>query len=141
MPSVHPVELCIGLARAQAAVVRQFDRRLGTLHGISLGDFIVLWNLARAEGGKLRRMDLAAEVGVTASAVTRTLIPLERIGLVVRQPDPRDARVGYAVLTRAGRRLLDDAMVSAEVSAEDALAGIKRGEREALFAMLAHLAR
>lgn len=40
---------------------------------------------------------------------TRLLIPLEKIGLVARERDARDARVGYAVLTKAGERVLKDA--------------------------------
>lgn len=31
-------------------------------------------------------------MGLTASGVTRTLLPLEKIGLVGRESDPRDAR-------------------------------------------------
>ena len=59
-------------------------------------------NSARAPGGRLRRVDLAERQGLTASGVTRSLLPLEKTGLVGRQPDPRDARVGYAVITAAG---------------------------------------
>ena len=34
--------------------------------------------------------------------------PMEKIGLVERADDPRDARVAYVVLARAGRRLARD---------------------------------
>jgi DNA-binding MarR family transcriptional regulator len=115
------LDFCLRLAKAHAAVVRRFDRRLGTLHGLSLGDFILLLNLSRAPGGKLRRIDLADELGLSASAVTRSLIPLERIGLVTRQRDLRDARVGYAVLTKAGQRVLQESMRSAQEVSEDAI--------------------
>jgi DNA-binding MarR family transcriptional regulator len=115
------LDFCLRLAKAHAALVRRFDGRLGTLHGLSLGDFILLFNLSRAPGGKLRRVDLAAELGLTASAVTRALIPLERIGLVTRQRDMRDARIGYAVLTKTGQRVLEESMSSAEGVSEDAI--------------------
>jgi DNA-binding MarR family transcriptional regulator len=115
------LDFCLRLAKAYAALVRRFDGRLGTLHGLSLGDFILLLNLSHAPGGKLRRVDLADKLGLTASAVTRALIPLERIGLVTRQRDLRDARVGYAVLTKAGQRVLQEAMSSAELVSEDAI--------------------
>jgi len=113
------LDFCLRLAKAYAALVRRFDGRLGTLHGLSLGDFILLLNLSHAPGGKLRRVDLADKLGLTASAVTRALIPLERIGLVTRQRDLRDARVGYAVLTKSGQRVLQESMSSAEVVSED----------------------
>src|SRR5262245_35517993 len=95
------LRLCIALSKAAAMMARRFDGHLGSCHGLSFGDFIVLLHLGRAPNGQLRRVDLAAQVGVTASAITRTLIPLEKIGLVSRRPDARDARVGYAVLTKS----------------------------------------
>src|SRR5215831_17618345 len=115
------LDFCLRLAKAHAALVRRFDSRLGTLHGLSLGDFILLFNLSRAPGGKLRRVDLAAQLGLTASAVTRALIPLERIGLVTRQRDLRDARVGYAVLTKRGQRVVEEWMIAAKGVSEDAI--------------------
>src|SRR5437867_706498 len=109
------LRFCLAVAKAQATLARRFDGRLGTFHGLSFGDFIILLHLAGAPSGRLRRVDLAAHLGVTASAVTRTLIPLEKIGLVTRRPDARDARVGYAVLTKAGQRVLQEALESAEL--------------------------
>ena len=133
------LDFCLRLARAHAGLVRRFDGRLGALHGIGFGDFTVLLQLSRAPGGKLRRVDLAGALGLTASAVTRSLIPLEKIGLVKRQRDTHDARVGYAVLTAAGRRLLEDAVASAEEVSQDAVPadGVRR--LDALSAMLAQL--
>jgi DNA-binding MarR family transcriptional regulator len=113
------LSLCIALFRAQAVLSRRFDGRLGSWHGLSFGDFIVLLHISRAEDGRLRRVDLARELGLTASAVTRMLIPLEKIGLVSRQNDENDGRVGYAVLTKAGREILRDALESAEMISEE----------------------
>ena len=36
-------------------------------------------------------------------------MPLEKLGLVKREADPRDARVGYVVLTRTGRQRVAEA--------------------------------
>jgi len=113
------LRLCVALFRAQAVLSRRFDGRLGSWHGLSFGDFIVLLHISRAEDGRLRRVDLARELGLTASAVTRILIPLEKIGLVSRQNDENDGRVGYAVLTKAGREVLRDALESAELISEE----------------------
>jgi DNA-binding MarR family transcriptional regulator len=113
------LSLCIALFRAQAVLSRRFDGRLGSFHGLSFGDFIVLLHVSRAEDGRLRRVDLARELGLTASAVTRILIPLEKIGLVSRQADERDGRVGYAVLTKRGREILREALESAELISEE----------------------
>jgi DNA-binding MarR family transcriptional regulator len=104
--------------------MRRIDGRLGSFHGISFSDFGLLLELSRAPGGRLRRVDLAAAVGLTQSAVTRALIPLEKIGLVSRKPDPNDARVGYAVLTAAGRRRVEDSLETVETISGEAVAGV-----------------
>jgi DNA-binding MarR family transcriptional regulator len=111
---VDALDLCLRLGQAQAAVTRRFDRDLSAHHGLSWGDYLLLVHLGRAPGGRLRRIDLATAVGMTASGVTRALGPLERIGLVERESNPRDARVAYAALTDTGREVLDDVHASAE---------------------------
>jgi DNA-binding MarR family transcriptional regulator len=115
-PNTTPntLELCLKLARAAAALTRKMDNVLGSVHGLSFGDFTLLLHLSQAPNGRLRRVDLADKVGLTASGVTRSLIPLEKIGLVTREADARDARVGYAVLTSTGQKLLKNALLSAQ---------------------------
>jgi len=113
---------CLSLVRAQAALLRRFDGRLGSWHGISFGDFAILLELSRAPGARLRRVDLAAAVGLTPSAVTRALIPLEKVGLISRKADRHDARVGYAVLTAAGRQRVEEALETAEMISQESVA-------------------
>ena len=88
----HSLEFCLRLARAYAVLTRLLDNALGNLHGLSFSDFMVLYHLDRAPGTRLRRVDLAERLGLTASGVTLTLLTLEKLGLVVRQPDPRDRK-------------------------------------------------
>ena len=111
--------LCLTLMRSATTVSRRLDGRLGSWHGVSFADLAILLELSRAPGARLRRVDLASQLGLTASAVTRALIPLEKIGLVSRKADPNDARVGYATITAAGRRVLDEALESAEVMVQE----------------------
>ncbi|MFF7358087.1 MULTISPECIES: MarR family winged helix-turn-helix transcriptional regulator [Streptomyces] len=113
------LDAALRLVRAQAALVRRFDSRLSGLHGVSLADFTVLLRLSQAPGGRMRRIDLAEALGLTASGVTRGLAPLERIGLVTREADARDARVAYASLTTTGRRRLREMLATAEETAAD----------------------
>jgi DNA-binding MarR family transcriptional regulator len=122
LPDTSPaLALALNLARAQATMVRRLDQVLGSYHGISFGDFMLLNSLARAPGGRMRRVDLAERQGLTASGVTRTLLPLEKIGLVERQLDPRDARVAYAAITDSGRELLLNASNAADQCSKDLL--------------------
>ncbi|MFF7403935.1 MULTISPECIES: MarR family winged helix-turn-helix transcriptional regulator [Streptomyces] len=124
------LDAALRLVRAQAALVRRFDARLGGLHGVSLADFTLLLRLGQAPGGRMRRVDLAEALGLTASGVTRALAPLERIGLVTREPDARDARVAYASLTGTGRARLKEMLATAEETAEDLFATPAWGEEE-----------
>ena len=134
------LRLCMAISKAHSTLARRFDGRLGTWHGLSFGDFIVLLHLGRAVDHRLRRVDLAAELGVTPSAVTRTLIPLEKIGLVARRSDARDARVGYAELTKSGQRLLQEAVESAHMISREVVPRKGAGQLSALEVLLATIA-
>lgn len=134
------LEVCLRIAKAYATISRRFDTTLGGLHGISFSDFQLLHQLNRTPGHRLRRVDLAERLGLTASGVTRSLLPLEKIGLVTRQADARDARVGYAVLTAAGRRLLNDASETAATTAQELLRDTSPTRMEAMTNMLGQIA-
>src|SRR5581483_9527917 len=59
--------------------------------------------LSRAEGRRLRRVDLAESVLLTASGITRLLEGLDRAGFVCKETCQSDARVSYAKLKAAGK--------------------------------------
>ena len=134
------LDFCLRLARAQALIVRRFDSILGNLHGLSFGDYQLLYHLQRALGGRLRRIDLAERLALTASGITRSLMPLEKIGLVARQADARDARVGYAVITEAGQALLIHADATAQALGQELLQDAPAEQLGALSAVLGRLA-
>ncbi|WP_432383313.1 MarR family winged helix-turn-helix transcriptional regulator [Duganella sp. P38] len=139
--SITPsLEFTLRLARAQATLVRRLDQVLGGYHGISFSDFMLLHYLGRAPGGRLRRVDLAERQGLTASGVTRSLLPLEKIGLVERQQDPRDARVAYAAITDTGRELLNNAVTVANQISKDLLRNCPQGQFDELSNALALIA-
>jgi len=81
-------------------------------HGLTINDYEALLHLARAEDGRMRRVDLAERLILTASGVTRLLDGLEAAGLVERASCDSDRRVTYAVLTEAGRTKLRQASKS-----------------------------
>jgi DNA-binding MarR family transcriptional regulator len=128
----------LGIRRAVVLWEGRADTSLGALHGLSLSDFAVLHQLAEAPGGKLRRVDLARQVALTPSGVTRLLAPLERRGIVAREEGGHDARATYAVLTRSGKSLVKDATATAQSVAESILGSL--GDRDrAAFAKLTAL--
>ncbi|MFE5586795.1 MarR family winged helix-turn-helix transcriptional regulator [Kitasatospora sp. NPDC056531] len=134
-----PLHTALRLVRAQTAVVKRFDAGLSGLHGVSLSDFTVLLHLAQAPGGRMRRVDLAEALGLTASGVTRGLAPLERIGLVSREAAARDARVAYAALTPTGRERLTEMLHTARQVAADAFAQWPAEDLTLLSALLTRL--
>jgi len=96
------------LIRAQSHLQNRIAAELGGVHGLSVNELMLLMQLDQAAGGRLRRVDLADRLDLSQSSVTRMVAPMEKLGWVARGDDPRDARVGYVVLTSAGRRLVRD---------------------------------
>lgn len=78
-------------------------------HGLSINDYEALYVLSRAEGRRLKRVDLARRLVLTPSGVTRLLEGLENAGLVERASCETDLRVTYAQLTAAGSEKLEAA--------------------------------
>jgi len=99
----------VALLRVHATTTRRFNAQLVTDHGLTLNDYEVLLHLARADGRRLRRVDLAEHVLLTPSGITRLLEGLEREGYVERAACASDARVTYAQLTDAGLEKLREA--------------------------------
>lgn len=99
----------VGLLRGHAAATRCFSALLQRGHGLSLSEYEVLVRLARAPDQRLKRVELVSAVLLTPSGITRLLNRLEDSGLVGKASCKTDARVTYAVLTKAGRAKLDAA--------------------------------
>ncbi|MBU0983449.1 MAG: MarR family transcriptional regulator [candidate division Zixibacteria bacterium] len=113
-------ELAITIAAIHSRIIKSIDQKLSA-HGISFSEFLVMYHLDRAPDLTMRRIDLAERVGLSASGVTRLINPMEKIGLVQKESNPRDARVSLVKLSEAGLQLFRDATVSFEMGAESAL--------------------
>jgi DNA-binding MarR family transcriptional regulator len=126
--------------RAHAALTRELSSRLEALHELTLSDFDVLVQLYYAEGRRMRRIDLARSVLLTASGITRLLDGLERSGLVAKERCASDARVTYAVLTESGVRKIEDARESHLADIEELFGSrFSPEERDQLADLLARL--
>jgi MarR family 2-MHQ and catechol resistance regulon transcriptional repressor len=93
---------------AHSTLTRELSRQLEAEHGLTLNDWEVLMLLSKAEDHEMRRVDLARQVRLSPSGVTRMLDRLEAAGLVKKGFCETDARVTYAVLTEAGMKKLED---------------------------------
>ena len=101
------LEFLLNLSKLNSKIYRKLD---ASLWGIWFNDFIVLYYLNLAIDKKLRRIDLAEKVGLTASWVTRLLLPMEKIWLVSKEVNQFDARVSYVVLAKWWETKLEEAM-------------------------------
>ena len=111
--------LLININKLQSVIARKFDSL--SVHGLGFNDFAILYILNSSSENKMRRIDLAEKIGLTASGVTRLLNPMEKIGLVTRETNERDARVSYVVITSTGKKILEDALPTAENITKDIL--------------------
>jgi DNA-binding MarR family transcriptional regulator len=103
------IQAFVRLVRASVAVTGKLSAQLSADHGLTINAYEALLQLARAPDSRMRRVDLADNLLLTASGVTRLLDGLERDGLVGRDVCASDRRVTYAVLTDAGRQKLREA--------------------------------
>ena len=82
------------------------------VHGISVNEFMMMLHLERSAANRLSRVDLAKRMHVSASTITRMAAPMEKLGLVDREVDGRDARLVYVVATDAGRKKLTETLAT-----------------------------
>jgi DNA-binding MarR family transcriptional regulator len=130
----------VGLLRAHSSLTRSLNAELVNTHGLTINDYEVLLHLAREPEQRLRRVDLAERLVLTASGITRLLDGLERAGYVTKAQCDSDARVTYAVVT-------DEGLEKLHTASDTHLAGIRKlfesrfseEELETLGALLSRL--
>lgn len=110
------IHFFITLSKTATILSNRFDKGLG---GIGFNEFLILYHLSLAEEQKLRRVDIAEKIGVTASGVTRLLLPMEKIGLIHSGPVGEDARVREVHIAPGGKIKLEEALERLEIFAED----------------------
>jgi DNA-binding MarR family transcriptional regulator len=90
------------LLGAHATLVEKIEAALTAAKLPPLGWYDVLWELEKAEGGKLRMHELAQRVVLSRSNLTRLADRLEAAGLIRRVDTTHDRRGYDCVITRAG---------------------------------------
>jgi DNA-binding MarR family transcriptional regulator len=91
---------------AHARVTRAIGRDLAAAGLPDLGWYDLLWTLYRQPGRSLRVKELAEEVVLSPTAMSRFVDRVEAAGCVRRQPDPSDRRALQVTLTDDGVDLL-----------------------------------
>ena len=109
--SDQALQTCMDRHLKHAAMVCRLDDELGTHHGLSWADFVLLTALdAECVAGPAK--ELALTLCMPASQLLLQLLPLEKIGLVERAADSNGKR--RVTLRPQGRRLLREARDTAE---------------------------
>jgi Transcriptional regulators len=106
LPSTDAFSSLVG---AHATLIRELSVTLVATHGLTINDYGTLLLLSRAGDDGMRRIDLANELQLSPSGITRLLDRLENQGLVGKGECKSDARVSYAILTDAGLAKLREA--------------------------------
>jgi DNA-binding MarR family transcriptional regulator len=97
---------CVERHLEHAAMAFVLDDRLGTHHGLSWADFVLLTVLDSA-GGAAPATELARTLRTPASHLLLRVLPMEKIGLVQRIADCDGQR--RIALRPQGQRLLREA--------------------------------
>lgn len=99
--------VCRRIQRASRAIGRRFDDAVRDLN-INNWQFTMLMAVARAKAPTVNQ--LAADLGMDRTTVTKNLHPLAQRGLVDIRPDAKDRRVRRVALTETGNVLLAEAI-------------------------------
>jgi DNA-binding MarR family transcriptional regulator len=110
---------------------KRVDNQL-SVHGISFTEYMIMHHLDGSPLKTMRRIELAEHVGISASGVTRLIAPMEKIKIVEKEANPRDARQSLVKLSKTGQRLYKEASVSFEHCANSLLGNLSENQQEKL---------
>ncbi len=100
---------CLRLLQSAEAIKNRLAGEFSAVHGLSVSEFFLLMQLDQTTGRRLSRVELAKRLHVSASTVTRMATPMEKLGLLTRESDSRDARLAFVVLTDTGQTRVQEA--------------------------------
>ncbi len=106
-------------------------------HGISLSEYLVMYYLDNSPHKAVTRIQLAEYIGMSASGITRLIAPMEKIKLIEKQSNPRDARQSLVKLSKTGQRLYAEAKVSFDYISKELLGGLSQSQQEKIVELYA----
>lgn len=127
------------LLQSATELRERLSGELASVHGLSVNDFLLMLQLEQVPDHGLPRTELAKRMRVSASTVTRMAAPMEKVGLVERRANQRDARQALVVLSAAGRTRLEEAKLTFARRADVVFAD--RWSKEELAALTGLLTR
>jgi len=119
-------------------ITKRIDGQL-SYHGISYTEYLIMHHLSGSALKTMRRIELAERVGISASGITRLLAPMQKIKLVEKEINPRDARQSLVKLSAVGQELYRDASVSFEHCAQQLLENLSAKQVDTLRSLTAKI--
>lgn len=138
MPESQQVQFFVTLSQYLNRLGKRMDAWL-IVHGLSVTEFVVMYELEQAENNTLTRSKLAEHMGLTASGITRLLAPMEKNGLTLREKHPRDARMSLVKLSKTGHKVFQESLASFERGAEQASSALKPAQLQTIIRQLGTL--
>jgi MarR family transcriptional regulator, organic hydroperoxide resistance regulator len=124
----------LGLFTQAAKLLREAADETMNRHGVRVGQHVVLSVLWEQDG--LTPGEIARRLGVATPTIVNTATRMEEAGLVVRRPDPADARLVRLHLTARGRAVREPVRAARAVLEREATATLTGAEREHLRSAL-----
>ncbi|MBP2235938.1 DNA-binding MarR family transcriptional regulator [Sinorhizobium kostiense] len=139
-PAPAITQAWIGLMRAQQRVLAAIEKDFKSAGLPPLGWYDVLWELVKADGGRLRPFEIEARTLLTQYNLSRLIDRLEREGLVRREAFDADGRGRWIVVTEEGRAVRERMWRTYARSIERHVGGkLSEAEARDLAALLSRL--
>jgi DNA-binding MarR family transcriptional regulator len=128
------MRVATSVMRVQQILLGRYDEVLRP-HGLTFARYEVLVLLHFSTSGALPLKVIGSRLMVHPTSVTNIIHRLERQGLVVRRPNPRDGRGTLAEITPEGRALVERATKDL-MAAEFGVGGFAAAELDEIFGLL-----
>jgi DNA-binding MarR family transcriptional regulator len=140
VPAVSRLEAHLGywLRFVSNQVSHNFDRKLAALD-VSVAEWVVLRELF--EGDPLVPSELAKEIGMTRSAVSKIMDRLEAKSLLTRATNERDRRFQAVTVSAKGRALVPRLAALADQNDREFFGHLKAGERQQIERVMREIVR
>lgn len=125
------------IMRAQQILIGNLDAALKPFN-LTFSRYEALVLLSFSSTGALPLSKIGERLQVHATSVTNVIDRLEASGFVIREPNPRDGRGTLAVITEAGRAVVEQATRELHRNAFG-LQGLAAGDLRQLFRILRQL--
>lgn len=127
----------LSLFTQAAKLLREAADEAMSQHGVRVGQHIVLTVLWQQDG--LTPGEIARRLQAATPTIVNTATRMEEAGLVVRRPDPADARLVRLYLTARGRSVREPVRAARAALERRATAGMPAAEQAQLRSALARI--